>query len=76
MFLQVHPKAPHSVQSVVVRNITAVRVRHLRPHHDQHDHARDEVPQPAAGVQQGSRYAQHVVHCGLCVRVHIQTGCF
>lgn len=47
---QVHPKTPDPVQSMVVRDVTAVRVRHFCSDHDKHHHPRDEVPQPVPGI--------------------------
>lgn len=54
---KVHTQTSNPIQSVVVRDVTALRVRHLRAHHDQHDNPRHEVPRPVTGVQQGVGHA-------------------
>ncbi len=68
----VHTKEPDTVPHMVVRDVDPVRVRHLRPHHGQHDLPGHEVPQPACSVHQGVGHTQHVLHCSLRSRVHPQ----
>lgn len=72
---QIYSKAPNPIQSMVVRDVSALRVCNIHADYDQHHHPSDEVPQPACGVQQGSGHAQYDIYSRFCVRVHIQTGC-
>lgn len=72
----VHTQTPVSVQSVVVRDVTAVRVYDIRTDHGQYHYARHEIPQTTAVLRQHIGHVEFVFHRGVCVGIRFQTRGF
>lgn len=68
---KIHTEASNTVQSVVVRHISAVRVHHFHSDHDQHRDPSDEVLSTTGNLHASVRRSQYDLHRGLCPRVYL-----
>lgn len=68
---KIHTEASNTVQSVVVRHISAVRVHHFHSDHDQHRDPSDEVLSTAGNLHSSVRRSKYDIHRGLRSRVYL-----